>query len=62
MPDTTYLSPRHLELIAEGIAASPLWRSLAAAALLDLGVTDATDLAGGYRAWAAAVDRAVTGS
>ena len=28
--------------------------SLAAATLVDLGITDATDLAGGYRAWLAA--------
>ena len=28
--------------------------SLAAATLVDLGITDATDLVGGYRAWAAA--------
>jgi rhodanese-related sulfurtransferase len=31
--------------------------SLAAAGLLDLGITEATDLVGGYRAWAAANGR-----
>ena len=31
--------------------------SLAAATLVDLGITEATDLVGGYRAWAAATHR-----